>query len=125
MRCEKVGVAPDAPLAVGAATKRGEGVACMFDGFATLDGREIDFEEVPADGEIAIDGDLLNVGAAGEADLRDHRFEADGELVAMHGRIAWSEEDYVVRHEIELSGEVSGSGGFAPSVDEGVDFFLV
>ena len=51
---EEVGVARDAPLAVGAAAEGGEGVAGVFDGFAAFDGGEVDFEEIPADGEVAV-----------------------------------------------------------------------
>ena len=71
------------------------------------------------------DGDLLDVGTAGEADYFDHGLEADGELVAMHGRVAGGEEDDVVGHQVELRGEVSGGGGFAPGVDDGADLLIV
>jgi hypothetical protein len=47
---EEVGVAPDAPLAVGAATERGEGVAGVFASLASGDRGKRYFEEVPADG---------------------------------------------------------------------------
>ncbi len=65
---EHVGVAPDAPLAVGSAAKDGEGVAGALDGLASCKGRDLDFEEIPADGKIAVDGDLLHVGADFDAD---------------------------------------------------------
>ena len=51
---EEVGVARDAPLAVGAAAEGGESVAGVFDGFAAFDGGEVDFEEIPADGEVTV-----------------------------------------------------------------------
>ena len=122
---EEVGVAPDAPLAVGAAAEGGEDVAGVLADFAAFDGGEGDFEEVPADGEIAADGDLLHVGAALERGDLHHGAKCGGELVAAHGRAAWGEEDDVVGHEVELRGEVAGGGGFAPGVDEGADLLVV
>jgi hypothetical protein len=59
---KEVGVAPDAPLAVGATAEGGEDVAGVFADVAAFVGGEGDFEEVPADGEISADGDLLDVG---------------------------------------------------------------
>ena len=85
---EEVGVAPDAPLAVGAATERGEDIACVFADMAAFDWGDGDFEEVPAEGEIAADGDLLEAGAALDGgDLR-HGSKCGGELVAAHGGAA-------------------------------------
>ena len=122
---EEVGVAPDAPLAVGAAAEDGEDVAGVFAGFAAFDGGEGDFEEVPADGQVALDGDLLDVRAAVDGCDVDHGAEVFGELFAAHGCAAGSEEDDVISHEIVLRGEVSGGGGFAPAIDEGADLLLV
>jgi hypothetical protein len=118
---EEVGVAPDAPLAVGAATERGEDVASVFAGFASGDGCKRYFEKVPAYGEIAADGDLLNVGAALESDELRHGAESRGELLATHRRTARCEEGDIVSHQIELCGEVAGGGGFSPGVDEGAN----
>src|SRR5258705_7404070 len=122
---EEIGVAPDAPLAVGAATERGEDVACVLADLAAFDWGEGYFEEVPADGDVSADGDLLDVGAAFDRGDLHHGAKSGGELVAAHGCAACREEDDVGSHEVELCGEVAGRGGFAPGVDEGANLLFV
>src|SRR5271170_5814029 len=81
---EEIGVAPDAPLAVGTATESAERVAGMFAGFSAFDGGEGDLEEIPAEGEVAAYRDLLDVGAAGEMDHLDHCRKGRSKLFAAH-----------------------------------------
>src|ERR1700733_234638 len=122
---EEVGVAPDAPLTVCSTTKRGEGVAGVFAGFASGNGSKRYFEEVPADGEIAADSDLLHVGATFDRDDLYGGAELCRELFTTHRRSSWSEEDYVVGDEVKLRGEVALGGGLAPGGDEGADLLVV
>src|SRR5260370_25880000 len=93
---EEVGVAPDAPLAVAATTQCGEDVACVLAGFATFDWGEGDFEEVPTDGEVAADVDLLRAGTAFDRGDLHHGAKSGHELLSAHGGAASREEYDVV-----------------------------
>jgi hypothetical protein len=53
-------------LAVGSAAEGGEDVAGVLTDVAAFVRSEGDLEEVPADGEVSADGDLLDVGADSE-----------------------------------------------------------
>ncbi len=99
--CDEVGVAPDAPSAVGSSAEDSEDVSRVFAGFASFDWREGDLEEVPANSKVAVDGDLLHVGAAFDGDHFNGGSKLSDEFFPAHGRTVRSEKDDVVGQEVE------------------------